>query len=240
MLSNVRVVLVQTSHPGNIGAVARAMKTMALDDLALVDPKLFPSADATARASGADDVLARARVCTDLEQALSGCSAVLGASARRRALPWPELSPRESAILVAGYPGRAALVFGREHSGLTNAELAMCHYLVRIPCNETFSSLNLAAAVQVLAYEVFLAGRGPGTEAPRVEPPAPVELMEGYYRHLQAVLEATGFLDPASPGHLMRRLRRLYGRARPDARELNILRGMLTAVQKRIAGSPGQ
>ena len=155
----IRFVLVETSHPGNIGGVARAMKNMSLERLYLVNPRLFPHADATARASGADDILATAQVCDSLQQALEGCSMVFGASARRRSISWPMVDARESAQLAVemGASGEVAVVFGREHSGLTNEELEQCNYLVHIPSNRDYSSLNIAAAVQVIAYEVMMA-----------------------------------------------------------------------------------
>ena len=235
MLSDIRVVLVQPSHPGNIGASARAMKNMGLSRLYLVRPKVFPSAEATAMASGADDVLAAATVCDTLEQALHGCGFVVGASARTRRLPWPALDPRECAQRVVEERERTqvALVFGREKSGLTNDELERCHYLVTIPGNPEYRSLNLAAAVQIIAYEVFTAAREPGPDdaAHAAEPPATADDMEQFYAHLQRVLIETGFLDPDNPRHLIRRLRRLFNRARPDKNEVNILRGILTSVE---------
>lgn len=234
VLDNVRVVLVGTTHPGNIGASARAMKTMGLSQLALVAPQHYPSAEATARASGADDILYRAQVADDLAAALVDCSVVAGASARRRGLSGPELTPREAAgeLLAVAADAPVAVLFGRESSGLSNDELDHCHYLVRIPANPNFSSLNLAAAVQVLAYELrvsALAGR-----MPRVEPtrPAPAAEMERFYAHLQQALLAAGFLNSANPRHLMRRLRRLFNRARPDQTEVNILRGILSALAR--------
>jgi tRNA (cytidine32/uridine32-2'-O)-methyltransferase len=234
--ANIRLVLVNTTHPGNIGAAARAMKNMGFERLYLVQPELFPHAEATARASGADDLLASARICHSLDEALQGCSLVFGTSARRRKLTWPELDTRQSADLAARESQRheVAFVFGREHSGLTNEELQRCHYLVHIPCNPSFSSLNMAAAVQVLVYELMMHNQGIALGQEKL-PDQQVELatadeMEGFYRHLSEVLVATEFLDPANPRHVMRRLRRLFNRARPDKIELNILRGILTAV----------
>lgn len=231
----IRVVLVGTTHPGNIGASARAMKTMGLGELVLVRPKQYPCAEATAMASGADDVLYRARVVDDFEQALVGCVLVVGASARRRGLSCPELEPRAAARRLLDTAARApvALVFGRESSGLSNDELDRCHFMVRIPADPDYASLNLAASVQVLAYELRMAAledRPP--EIPEALP-APAEDLERFYDHLQAVLLEVGFLDPANPRHLMRRLRRLFNRARPDDNEINILRGILTAIQGR-------
>ncbi len=239
--ANLRIVLVSTTHPGNIGASARAMKTMGLEHLLLVRPSLYPSAEATARASGADDVLAKARVVATLGEALQGCVLVFGASARRRALAWPELDPRQCAARAAQVSVSApvALVFGSERSGLSNEELDRCHFLVHIPANPRYSSLNLAAAVQVMAYELRMAARATAEDVNNPDPlPAPAEEMEHFFAHLQRVLMETGFLDPANPRHLMRRLRRLFNRAQPDHNEINILRGILSAVQgrKRRAG----
>jgi len=230
----VRVVLVNTSHPGNIGAAARAMKNMGLTDLCLVSPQAFPSAEATARASGADDLLASAACVDSLEEALADCELVVGASARNRTLPVPMLDPRETAGLIMQQPEgtRAAILFGRERTGLTNAELDRCHYLVRIPTHPDYPSLNVAAAVQVVAYELRMAA---GQALPRQEYRhrfATAEEMELFYRHLEEMLIEVGFLDADNPRQLMRRLRRLFGRARPNYNELNILRGILTAVQQ--------
>jgi TrmH family RNA methyltransferase len=242
MLDNIRIVMIGTTHPGNIGAAARAMKTMGLSRLVLVAPERFPHADASSRASGADDVLASATVCSGLDEALEGCQLVVGASARLRSLEWPLLDPGEMAGKVVAEAARApvALLFGREHSGLSNEELSRCHFLVNIPANPDFSSLNIAAAVQVLCWELR---RGTGavprlTEKTRheLDQPAPADEMEGFFGHLERTLVDIDFLDPANPGQMMHRLRRLYQRSRPDRRELNILRGILTAVEKSADG----
>ena len=239
MLANIRIVLVGTTHPGNIGASARAMKNMGLSRLYLVEPRYFPHADATARASGADDLLAGARVCPGLDEALEGCRLVIGASARLRSLAWSQLDPRACAgnLLGEAAAGPVALVFGRESSGLSNAELDRCHHLVHIPTNPEYSSLNLAQAVQVLAYEIFSAHHAAG----EVAEPAPVELatadmMEGFFQHLWQTMEEIGFANPQQSTRLRRRLRRLFLRARPEVEELNILRGILSAVQGRRSG----
>jgi len=237
MLSNIRVALLNTSHPGNIGAAARAMKTMGLTDLWLLDPLHFPDAEATARASGADDILARAQIRLHLDDLLEDCRLVVGASARTRSIPCPEISPRECASLVReeSDQGRVAVLFGREQSGLSNAEIDRCHYLVRIPASPVYASLNLAAAVQVIAYELFVAHvTKESEEGGYLQQHVPVSAgeMERFYEHLEAALVQLEFLDPVNPRHLMRRLRRLYNRARPDANEINILRGILTAAQK--------
>jgi TrmH family RNA methyltransferase len=237
MLSRIRVVLSHTSHPGNIGATARAMKTMGLTQLYLVNPRLFPHADATARASGADDVLAAAKVCADLDEALAGCRLVVGASARSRSIPCPVIGPAECARMAAdaSSQGDVALLFGCEQSGLSNPEIDRCQYLVQIPTNPDYGSLNLASAVQILCYEVRIAFLdGQGVNGAGVPVPVSADEMERFYVHLEQTLVQLGFLDPASPRHLMRRLRRLYNRARPDENEVNILRGILSATQERM------
>lgn len=236
-LSRLRVVLIETSHPGNIGAAARAMKVMGLSRLYLVRPHQFPCAEATARASGADDLLTRAVVCDSLDEALVDCSLVMGASARLRSLPWPLSDARSAALraaagAVAGQ--EVALVFGREHSGLSNEELQRCHYLLHIPANPDFSSLNLAAAVQVVSYELRMALLGGEPLAADEGDYASADELESFYAHLEQTLIAVGFLDPDNPRQVMRRLRRLYNRARTERVELNILRGILTETQKRV------
>lgn len=237
VLDRIRVVLVETSHPGNIGAVARAMKTMWFHRLYLVRPKRFPCADATARAAGSDDVLYRATVCETLEEALAGCSWVVGSSARRRHIAWPELSPKAFANTGVSKAQRmeVAIVFGREHSGLTNSELDHCHAVVRIPTDPEFRSLNIAAAVQILAYETQLVCSPEVARPVRLDADAAevtVDDMERLYDHFEEALIEIDFLDPGKPKHLMRRLRRIFNRAQIDRSELNILRGLLVAAQK--------
>lgn len=237
MLTNIRLVLVETSHPGNIGAAARALKTMGLSRLDLVQPKCFPAAEATARASGAEDVLEQARVHPDLLGALEGCRLVVGSSARLRTISWPQLDPRVCAerLVAEAAQGPVALVFGRERTGLSNSELERCHYLAHIPTNPGFGSLNLAAAVQVFAYEIYqahLAGRATASDE-AVRDLASAEAMEGFFGHLAETLVGLGFADPNQSKKLLRRLRRLFHRARPDWTELNILRGILSAAQGR-------
>ncbi|MCZ6559384.1 MAG: RNA methyltransferase, partial [Gammaproteobacteria bacterium] len=214
-----RIVLLETSHPGNIGAAARAMKNMGLDDLWLVAPKAFPDDDATARASGADELLTSATVVDDLDQALQGCGLVVAVSARQRSLAWPCKAPREAAAEIVAKTAATpvALLFGREQYGLSNDELERCHLLISIPANPEYSSLNLAMAVQILCYEIRLA-RGQ-TDLPPVSgdpPPAAADAMQRFYQHLEEVLLENGFLDPDNPRQLMRRLRRLFNRAVPD------------------------
>ncbi|MBA1226082.1 tRNA (cytosine(32)/uridine(32)-2'-O)-methyltransferase TrmJ [Pseudomonas stutzeri] len=250
-LQNIRVVLVNTSHAGNIGGAARAMKNMGLSRLVLVDPEDFPSPDAVARASGATDILDSAQVVATLEEALVGCSLVLGTSARDRRIPWPLLDPRECAAVSveqAAAGSDVALVFGREYAGLTNEELQRCQYHVHIPSDPQFSSLNLAAAVQVLTYEVrmaWLAAEGRPAKVEKLETtamldaqPVTVDELENYFGHLEQTLVDIGFLDPAKPRHLMPRLRRLYGRSGISKLEMNILRGILTETQKAARGEP--
>lgn len=237
MLRNVRVVLVNTTHPGNIGAVARAMKNMCLQQLYLVNPTGYPSADATARASGADDVLAAATVCSSLADALRGCVLAFGASARRRRIAWPELDPRQCArrVVAAAAAAPVAIVLGRERTGLTNDELERCHYLVYIPSNPDFPALNVAAAAQVIGYEVLRAYREHEgeTRSAAAEQPATADDMERFFAHLYQVLVDIDFLDPDNPKQLMRRLRRLFNRIELDKVELNILRGVLTSAQRK-------
>ena len=232
---SIRIVLVGTTHPGNIGAVARAMKNMGLSDLALVNPKYFPHEDATARASGASDILENATVVDTLAEALTECVYVAGASARSRTINWPSMGPRDCAerMIQECNNGKVAAVFGPEKTGLHNDDLDLCHTLLTIPTDPGFSSLNLAMAVQVLTYELRVASMLDAGPVFDVEaPPATGEEMEHFYKHLESVLTDIEFLDPENPRHLMRRMRRLFIRARPDKNEVNILRGILTAVDK--------
>ena len=240
MLENIRIVLSGTSHPGNIGAAARAMKTMGLTRLYLVNPKVFPAAEATARASGADDVLTHAVLCSGLGEALSGCNLVVGASARSRSISCPVINPAESAqkAFAGSERGEVAMLFGCERSGLSNAEIDRCQFLVQIPSNPDYGSLNLAAAVQIICYEILVVHRQSGPVSGEMPDyvPANADEMERFYAHLEQVLIDLDFLDPDNPRQLMRRLRRLYNRARPDDNEVNILRGMLTAAQRGVKG----
>jgi TrmH family RNA methyltransferase len=222
------------------------MKNMGLVQLVLVDPQDFPSADADARASGASDILQAAQVVGTLEEALIGCRLVLGTSARDRHIPWPMLEPRECGVAACEQTqqgAQVALVFGREYAGLTNEELQRCHFHVHIPSDPAFSSLNLAAAVQVLAYEVRMAWLAaqeqPAKPVPVVEQdeePVTADELESFYRHLEQALVEIRFLDPDKPRHLMSRLRRLYGRSAVNKLEMNILRGILTETIKAARG----
>lgn len=239
-LVNIRVVLVNTSHPGNIGGVARAMKNMGLQDLVLVAPEKFPDKIARVRASGAIDVLDTARVVDTLDEAVADCTLVVGASARLRAIPWPTIDPRECAerSVKMASSHHVALVMGRENSGLRNDELERCHFLVHIPANPEYSSLNLATAVQVLAYEIRVAALATEDVAPSAPtsdyPLVTASDMEGLYSHFSTALQALDFYDPANPRQLMRRLRRLFNRVQLDKMELNILRGILSAAEAAV------
>jgi tRNA (cytidine32/uridine32-2'-O)-methyltransferase len=238
MLEHIRIILVNTSHPGNIGAAARAMMNMGLSRLYLVTPKRFPHADATARASGATGILKNAVVCDTLEEALGGCQLVFAASARSRSLPWPMSTPRECAATSVSSTGlEIALMFGNERAGLTNDELALAHRHVCIPTVSNFSSLNLAQAVQVLTYELFMATQGDVSPESTDDEPRELctqEQMLGMMNHLEQVLFSVEFLNPKHPKLLMKRLQRLYYRANMDVTEINILRGILTSIDKKL------
>lgn len=244
LLSNIRIVLVATTHPGNIGATARAMKNMGLSDLALVAPKIFPSEEATARAAGADDILAQAQVFASLDEALADRQQIVGASARLRAITWPQLSPRECAEKIVATAGgvKTAILFGRESTGLSNEELERCHHLLHIPCNPEFSSLNVAAAVQVVAYELFQAAQARQDMPPESDGEAVLatgEEMESFHGHLLQTLHEIGFLhERKSSPMLIRRLRRIFIRSGLEQADIHILRGILAAVQRRLRQSP--
>jgi tRNA/rRNA methyltransferase len=237
-LNNIRIVLCQTSHPGNIGAAARAMKTMGLNQLYLIQPKIFPDKEADAMACGAVDLLENAVVCETLEQALNGCTLAIGMSARVRNLSHELLPARKAAVQAAAMADTqpVALVFGTEMSGLSNTELDLCQLLAMIPTNTDFSSLNLAAAVQVMSYEVRMAilettADNNNISTQPLDPVAAIEDIEGFYRHLEETLLKIGFLNPLAPGRLMQRVRRIYARARLEKEEVNILRGILKHTQ---------
>lgn len=247
LLDKIRIVLINTSHPGNIGSAARAMKTMGLAKLVLVKPKLFPHEKAFEMASGAEDVLRHATHVDDLREAIADCNLILGTSARMRAIPWPVLTPREMANHITqeymrGVDGEIAILFGCEQWGLTNEELHQCHYHIQIPANPVYSSLNLAAAVQIICYELQLMSI---IGAAKVSDVAPVNAwdyplasnkdMELFFSHLEETLVDAEFLKQTAPRQLMTRLRRLFLRIRPDFMEMNILRGMLRAFQEKMA-----
>ena len=246
---NVRIVLVHTTHPGNIGGAARAMKNMGFDNLVLVEPADFPSGQARARASGATDVLESAHIVGSVEEAIEGCHLVIGTSARERRIPWPLMSSRESGIkiaetLAAQKEHKVAVLFGREDRGLTNDELQLCHFHVNIPSNEEYSSLNLAAAVQVLCYEMRMAFKPELTAfmspdntteqwgCPWDNPLATSDDMEKFFLHLEETLKEVGFLSDENPRQVMSRFRRLFLRSQVDKLEMGMLRGMLSAVNK--------
>jgi TrmH family RNA methyltransferase len=242
-LEHIQVILVGITHPGNIGAAARAMKNMGLSHLRLVNPKHFPSAEATARASGADDILVNAQLFDTYEESLKDCHLIFGTSARQRMIAWPVLTPKTCAEKALTSHQKVALVFGREQSGLTNPELDQCNYLVQIPTNPQFSSLNVAAAVQILAYELRMTSEA--LEVPSKNKtdlnkqasrhtPASAEAVAQFYQHLEQTLIEIEFLDPQKPKLLMRHLHRLFNRIQLLDSEVKILRGVLTATQKQI------
>ena len=238
LASLIRFVLVRTSHPGNIGSSARAIRTMGFERLELVAPARFPDTEANALAAGADDVLANAGLHAGLIDGLAGSSLALGLSARRRGVNLPEISPREAATQVLAAAGRGeqvALVFGNERTGLENEELARCHAMVRIPSVDDFSSLNLSQAVQVMAYELRVAMLGNDAPVPapvRDEPPADATQMEQFYQHLAQTLDDIEFHKGREPTTIMLRLRKLFQRAQPDERELRVLHGILADAQR--------
>jgi tRNA (cytidine32/uridine32-2'-O)-methyltransferase len=245
LAARIRFVLVRTSQPGNIGAAARAIRTMGFARLVLVAPARFPDPEATAFAAGADEVLAQATVVADLPAALAGCHAVYGATARQRSVALAEHTPRQIAAQVqadALAGGEVALVFGNERSGLENDELALCHGAVHIPAAPDYSSLNLAQAVQVLAYElrVRLLDEPAAPPPRRSDPPATAEAMEGFFQHLYTTLEDIDFHKGRSPETIMLRLRKLFLRAAPDERELRVLRGILADAQRMARLARGQ
>ena len=241
-LSNVKIVLVNTSHPGNIGASARAMKNMGLNNLALVEPKDFPSGVAVGRAASAVDIIESAQIFDSLEAAIADCGLVIGTSARSRKIPWPMLSPEQTAtkVLEELCTNKIALVFGREDAGLNNNELQLCHFHLQIPANENYSSLNLATAVMVICYEIrkALLIHSEIEEVAEDEfwdqEKATGEQVEQFYDHLERVMVAIDFHDPENPRQLMQRMRRLFNRIRIDVMEMNILRGILTNIEYRI------
>jgi tRNA (cytidine32/uridine32-2'-O)-methyltransferase len=246
LTARIRFVLVRTSHPGNIGSAARAIRTMGFERLELVAPARFPDTEANALAAGADEVLANAGIHDELIDSLAGSSLALGLSARRRGVNLPEISPREAAaqVLAAAARGeQVALVFGNERTGLENEELARCHAMVRIPSVDDFSSLNLSQAVQVMAYELRVAMLGDEAQVStpvRDEPPADATQMEQFYVHLAQMLDDIEFHKGREPTTIMLRLRKLFQRAQPDERELRVLHGILADAQRmaQLAAKP--
>ncbi len=237
-LDNIRIIMLNTSHPGNIGAAARVMKNMGLKHLYLVEPKQFPDPQATAMASGADDVLTKAMVCNRLEQALEGCHLVLGSTARERKIQHEFMDARSAALqaIEEARTCQVALVFGRERTGMTNEEIGLCHKLINIPTNPQYRSLNVASAIQIVSYELMMAKAitkpTAVLETDNGVEYAATDAVEGFYRHLEATLIEIDFLNPQQSPQLMPKLRRLYNRSRLKQEELNILRGILTQTQK--------
>jgi len=236
MLDNVRIILIGTSHPGNIGSAARAMKTMGLSNLVLVDPECEVDGKSKALSAGATDVLEDHRVFATLDEAIADCGLVIGASARPRTLDWPMLDPREMGekVVIEGAKYPVALVFGRENSGLTNEELHKCHFHVFIPANPEYSSLNLAMAVQTLCYETRMAFLATKAYPEQQEEYPLAEEIEGMFNHLEQTLVDTRFIVPAHPGLVMTKLRRFFNRARPEIKELRMWRGILSSIQKSL------
>jgi len=239
----IRIVMVETTHPGNIGAAARAMKTMGQKRLFLVDPKIFPSAEVTARAAGADDLLANARVCSTLADAVRDCVLVVATTARDRRIPWPVCDPGECVrqVAAAAQGGDVAIVFGRESSGLNNQELELCNLVMKIPTDPAFSSLNIAAAIQIVSYEILqFCKTGTETDPAGESPLATSDQMNKFFEHLEACSINIGFVDPGKPRHSMRRMKRLFNRARLDQDEVNMLRGFLVACEEAAGTGPGR
>jgi TrmH family RNA methyltransferase len=240
---SISIVLVGISHPGNIGSAARAMKTMGLNSLRLVAPARFPATEATVMAAGADDVLDNACVYEDVAGAVADCGLIIGTTSRSRHLPWRVAEPRAAAreAAAASRDGRVAVLFGAERTGLLNDDIERCQLLLSIPTGSAYSSLNVAMAVQVVAYELLLATRAEGAGASEHGVPlASAAEMEHFYAQLSQVMEEVDFRDRNGEGHLMARIRRLFNRAVMDQNEVNILRGILTSVQgrRRRAGDP--
>ena len=238
LLNSVKVVLVGTTHPGNIGATARAMKNMGILDLALVEPKEFPSDVATFRSKAAKDILEKASVHTSLEEAISECELVVGTSARGRTVPWPVLNPREAAeeMHKSSLNGKVAIVFGREDRGLTNEELGLCNFHVHIPSDPEYSSLNLSQAVQILAYEIrlsYLQDRHVNKEYWDVEL-ANNEQTERLINHMDELMQEVDFYDVDNPRKLLVRVRRFFKRSKIDVMEANIFRGLFATIQKKL------
>lgn len=237
LLDRVRIILSHTTKPGNIGAAARAMKTMGLSRLTLVRPSEFPHREATFMAAGAVDMLDHVKVCDSLDDALAGTTLAIALSARRRDLSPVTLDVREAAqqaVAEAAAEGEVAFVFGTEVSGLSNEEVLRCQRVARIGANPQFSSLNLAAAVQVVAHELRYAAAGATAYASERTPAATHQELEGFFAHLESSLRRTTFLDPGKPRRVLEKVRRLFGRARLESQEVNILRGMLTAWDEAI------
>lgn len=236
MLDNIRIVLINTFHPGNIGAAARAMKNMGLSKLYLVEPRIYPSEEADSRAAGAKDVLDNAVVIDTLEEAISDCQLVIGTSARNRAFDLPIFDARSCAEKVIGEAtqGNVAIIFGRETMGLHNHELEQCNYHVYIPANPEYPVLNVSAAIQLVCYEIWQASQQNNKPEPEAEYPLHKE-MQLFYEHLESALRKTRFIIPQHEGKVMKKLKRYFNRSRPEQIELNMLRGILRSVDETAA-----
>ncbi len=239
--ANIKIVLVNTAHPGNIGGAARAMKNMGLGQLCLVQPREYPAPRAVWRAAGAREVLQHATVANSVYEAIADCSLVIGTSARERRIPWPLINPRQCGerVWAEAESHNVALLFGREDRGLTNDELQKCHFHVHIPSNPQYSSLNLATAVQVLAYEIRMASLADKNgELPDLgewdQPPVTAEDLENFHTHLAETMAELDFYDPQNPKQLLTRMRRLFNRLRMDQMEVSILRGLLSTIQRKM------
>ena len=237
-MSNVRIILMQTYHPGNIGAVARAMKTMGLNELYLVNPLEYPHDEASNRAAGALDVLDNAQVVGSLSDAVQGCTQVFATTARRRGYTRPQKTAEQAAQWVKDHPAeKVAIVFGRERMGLSNEDIEACHQILYVPGNPEYDVLNLAAAVQIVSYELFKHSELALEATKAAEPEqsseyAPAEDMERFYQHLKTTLSDTGFLIKNHPGEAMQRLKQMFARAQPTDKELRMLRGILSSVDR--------
>ena len=232
-LDQIKIVMVETTHSGNIGSAARALKTMGLSNLCVVAPKCEIDDQCRSLASSAVDIIEQVEIVDSLDDAIADCELVIGASARDRQLSWPQLTARQCGEQAIAATGKVAILFGRESSGLTNDELQKCHYHVHIQANPDYSSLNIASAIQVIAYECRMAALAHTPDvASNKEPLAKAEQIEGFYQHLEKVLVDIEFLDPNNPRLLMPKMRRLFARALLEVKEVNILRGILTQIDK--------
>lgn len=235
MLSNIRIVMISTFHPGNIGAAARAMKNMGLSQLYLVDPVEYPHPEASSRAAGAEDILEKAHLVSTLEEAIADCSLVIGTSARSRSFPWPMMDASTAAAqsVQEAQTAPVAIVFGRERMGLHNDELMLCNYHLSIPANPDYPVLNVSAAIQIVCYELWKSAHTEaGNRDENSETYPSQKDMQYFYQHLESVLKAVGFIIPQHEGKVMTKLKRFFNRGRPEQQELNMLRGLLSAIER--------
>ncbi|ADZ91545.1 tRNA (cytosine(32)/uridine(32)-2'-O)-methyltransferase TrmJ [Marinomonas mediterranea] len=240
MLSNIRIVLINTFHPGNVGAIARAMKNMGLSNLYLVDPNDYPSDEATSRAAGAVDLLENATIVSTLEEAISDCSLVIGTSARHRTFQLPIMNARECAetVIPEAKQHDVAIVFGRETTGLLNEEIAQCHRQVYIDANDEYPVLNISQAVQIVAYEIWMANQDQSIHAKETAEYPRKKEMDLFHEHLEETLYGLNFIIKNHPGKVLEKLQRFFNRSRPEKQELGILRGVLAAVQREANLTP--